>query len=57
MSTAPLYSRNQEVTLMDVLNLNSMIDHCIRKTILSSEGLTTHITKCISYVFLIFLLM
>jgi len=27
-------------TVMDVLNLNSTINHCIRKTILSVEGLS-----------------
>jgi hypothetical protein len=42
------------VTVMNVLNLNSMIDDCIvyTKTIQRSDGLTAFITKYIScYVF------
>ena len=40
----------QWVTVMDVLNLNSMIDyHCIRKTILSENGLSAYITKYLFY--------
>jgi hypothetical protein len=43
--------RVEWVTIMGVLNLNSMT-HCIQKTIQSGDGLSTYITKCISwYVF------
>jgi len=30
------------VTIMDLLNLNLMINHCIRKTILSGDCLLAH---------------